>query len=171
MSDDNVIFKCLGEALSTDIKFIAIVKFKYYNSVGKEIKKKDPNKQIICLGKERIFLLQGDMQKIIDNFSYENIDGLEIDRKNLELFSIWVDPDGLSNIKAKKILVSAKFRSDVIKNIMCYYSIYYVTRYFQVKDIKVSVSAEVAVENNKKDKEPKKGLSKIYSQISTKNYE
>lgn len=163
-------FKCLGKSLKTEVKFIAIVKLKFMDSLGKEIKNVFPSgitKHLICFGKESISLLQGDMQQIIEKFTYEAIVGIEIDNKNLEVVSLWVQPSLMVNIKAKKITITAKFRADLIRNIMCYYSVYYMTTFFKVKEIKISIVNDIKEEN----KEKKKGLSRLYKQISDKNYE
>lgn len=167
------LFDSLGKSLNTEIKFVSIAKFRYFDELGKEIKTERSVgavvKNIICLGKDSCYILQGDLQKIIEEFYYENIEGIEIDQKNLDIFSIWVNPKYLKNIKAKKILVIAKFRADLIKNIMCYYSIFYMTKHYVVKEIKIALSKEI-VEDKKKN-EIKKGLSRYYHQISHRNYE
>lgn len=172
MSEDLSLFKCLGEALNTEVKFVAISKFKYYDVTGKEIKNVIKNlqgisKHIICLGRESIYILQGDMQRIVEKFEYEMIEGLEIDQKNFDVFSLWLDPKNMNNVKAKKITIIAKFRAEIIKNIMCYYSIYFMTTYFEVKEVMICLCNEL----DQKKEEAKKGLSRIYTQISNKDYE
>ncbi len=105
MVDTNVLIKCLGKSLKTDIKFIAICKFKFYDEFNKEIKytyDQSNNKQILCLGRDKVFLLQSDMNKIIESFTYESLNGIEIDSKNNETFNLWLDSKLIVNTKLKK---------------------------------------------------------------------
>lgn len=171
MVENSTLIKCLGKSLKTEVKYVSICKFRFYNSMGKEIKYQQDTtpKQILCLGRDNLFLIKGDMQKIIEKISYESFTGLEIETKNNENFSIWLEPSQLnSNSSIKRILIIAKFRAILIKNFLCYYSVYYMFKYFEIRELKVAIKQN-SVED--KNQEVKKGLSRIYKQISSKSYE
>lgn len=172
MSENNSLIKCLGKSLKTEIKFIAICKFRFYDELGKEIRYKSIDqgqKQIICLGRDRMFLIKGDMSKIIERLRYDSFNCIELETRNMDSFSLWVDTSLLDDAdsKLRRVVITAKFRGILVKNILCYYSVYYMTNYHEIRDLKMLLCKE---SDNKKE-EAKKGLSRIYKQVSTKNYE
>lgn len=199
MSDNhtNIITTCLGKALKTEIKFIAMSKFKFFADNSKDLKYKFDNntKQIVCLGKDSLFLLEGDLKNIVEKICYEYILAIEID-KNSETFSIIIDNYKIRNtklvninktktnnnlnnkcntnsvvnikkiLKLKRISVSTKFRGLLIKNILCYYNVYYMANYNILKNLHLSLKKD----NSETKTEKLKGISREFNQINLKNY-
>lgn len=201
-TNNNILLKCLSKSLKTEIKSISVCRVKFFDLSGndkKYIKEKfNFVKQIICLGVEKFYVLQGNLNMLIEIFNYEDIDGLEIDNKNPECFTIWFKTSGpFSKNKIKRIVVLAKYRGVFIKDIMCYYSIYYLIKHNYVKELNLALNkSEEGLSNsdingnilfkssenkdNNNNNNPlknslsspiKKGLSRIYKQINHRDYE
>ena len=169
----NSIIKCLGKSLKTELKAIAICRNKFFDKSGVEIKKEQGTfKQVLCMGLDKIYFLQGDLHHLIEYFEYEEIEGIEIDNKNQENFNLWLSiPTIGSRHKIKRILINAKFRGVLIKNLICYYSIYHQIKYADIKEIKLALSNYDLDVNIKEKLGIKKGISKYYKQIQAKGYE
>lgn len=167
----NSIINCLGKSLKTEIKSIAISKVTILDVSNIEILKQK-SKQVICLGVKRLFILQGDLKRLLEYIDYEEIEGLEIDNKNYEIFTIWLKGPSIgSRHKIKRIIVQARYRGVLIKNMICYYSIYYQLTYGEIRDIKLAISNYDNQEEIKEKLGIKKGLSRIYKQLNSKGYE
>lgn len=171
---NNAIISCLGKTLKTEIKFIAIISFKYINSntnketfpYGKD-KNVTTNKRVLTLGKNNIFILDQNMDKIIEEFTYDSLACVELDRKNPESCALYLR-NGALRAEINKVMVISKYREALIKSLMCYYSIYNMQKNFFVKDLRVVFGAEADVS---KPKAILKGIARKYRKIANKGYE
>lgn len=168
MSENINMFKCLGKSLNDDIKHISISKFKFFDKFLKENKdllnEENPQRHIICLSNNKAYILKGELEKEIYSFEYEAIDYIQIDYKN-ETVAIFLYDDTIN-----KILMKTKLKSELVKNIMCQYSLYYMKKYFIVKELRCrNINKVVEVEDVNAVK--KKGLHKIFNAINIKNYQ
>lgn len=172
MTEIDTLTKCLGKSLKTEIKFIAIVKTKFFSETLKEIKpggKRDHKNEILCLGRDNAYILENDMSKIIEIFSYEALRAVELDAKSQDMFYLHVHPGKLAT-KASKISVKAKFRGSLVKNFLCYFSVYYMQAYSEVRELRVMKPKDPSA-LAKTNQSQYTAMSKIYTKISTKNYE
>lgn len=173
MTELDTLTKCLGKSLKTEIKFIAIVKTRFWSEMLKEILpggKRESRHEILCLGRDNAYILEHDMSKIIEIFSYEALRAIELDSRLQDMFYLYLNPEKLST-KSAKINVKAKFRGSLVKNFLCYFSVYYMQTYSEVRELRVLRPNEQSSNDKKKDKEKYTAMSKIYTKISTKNYE
>jgi hypothetical protein len=182
-SEIDIINKSLGKSLKTDIKYVVIVSIRFYKIDNKEGFPTLPNgttsstgtqfdkstwKKILFISKEKIYILSEDMSRIIEQFRYENIKEIELDNKNSELATIYLR-DQLKNTKGMRFTVTCKYRGIFIKNLMCYYSVYFMHNFFSVKNLTVYTSAD-PIENKLKAAKLK-GLSSKYKLITQKSYD
>lgn len=170
MSLNNKIIDCLGKSLKSEIKSISICKVKYFDSKGNELKVADSNKKkILCISKDRTYILNEDLKHLQEYFFHNDIDGVEIDNKNIEIFVIWLIRRAFSSQKIHRVVILTKFRATLIKNYICYYSLYYAHFHHKFRELRLAYSIE---SNEKILVQPTlRGLSRIYSQISYKGYE
>lgn len=172
MSSNDILVKCLSKSIKTEIKSISVCKVKFIDSSGKELSKKNTikgMKQVLCLGVEKFYVLQGDLQELIEYLSYQEIEGIELDIKNNDCFIIWLKgPLPFSRHKIKRVLIYHKYRGQLIRDFMCYFSIYFMQKHSEIKELKLALSQLNEV---KPVKSGFKGLSKIYKQFTYKNYE
>lgn len=182
--DKNIIGICISKSLKSEVRYVAVVSIRFYNSNNNEInpanskndnKKenesygitKNSNEKILCLCKDKVFILTDKMENILESFSYEAIRSLELDVKN-ELFSMYLVSNTLKS-KAIKLLVNSKQRGMLVKSLMCYYSLHFMSNQYKVKMLRVIQNTFPEI--NAKDKNTKlKGLSYKYKELLYKSY-
>lgn len=165
MSENKNIYKCLGKSLNDDIKHVSISKFKFFDKFLVQNKDllSDETTHYFCLSNKKAYIIKGQLEIVIYTFEYEAIDYIQIDNKN-ETIGIFLFDD-----KINKILLKTQLKSELVKNIMCQYSLYYMKKYFIVKELRCrNINKIVEVEDVNAVK--KKGLHKIFNPINIKNY-
>lgn len=137
----NSIIRCLSKTLNSEIKFITIVSIKYISS-DSEIHKKPHvtgevinNDKIFCLGEEKVFILDDQMRRLEESFKYEAISHIKKEAKQECFLLIFKQGTKLKNPMTSKFLFTTKSRGNLLKNIMCYYSIYYMYKYALIKSL------------------------------------
>lgn len=136
MDVDSNLISAIGKVLNQKIKYICVVYMK-----------KNPNesgKVIFCLGEESFHICDEQM-RTKDDYNYEDIELIALDRRNIDQYFFHVKSNGLFGEK-KKLTFSSSPREKLIKNFMCYYSVYYMNRYAEIRDVKL---AELANETKK----------------------
>jgi len=134
MENENILVKNLGKALNTTIKFVAVAKI--YPKPDKK-SKIPPEEIFFCLGIKKVFILAIDLNKSKMVFDYPAIDYISIESgfQDKEIFYIYFKKTKQVNVELIKIY--SKFRANLIKNIMCYYSIYHMNQNAEIKDIPI----------------------------------
>jgi hypothetical protein len=171
----NILTKNLSNSLDTEVKFISFASFKFFNRHNREVKlsdKKekgsmDTGKFVIFLGTQKIIIMFDDMRKIVESFSYEHIYSVDIDQKAKDNFSIILRGE-LPQTGARHIVMTTSSRETFIKSLMCYYSIYFMTSYTEIKELRISLSnfpTEEEIAKHRRDP----GF-KIYQPIKYKDY-
>jgi hypothetical protein len=173
----NILTKNLSNALDSEVKYVSFASVKFFNRHNKEVKLTGDKKEkgvvenygkfVILLGTEKIIIAPEDMKKIIETFSYEHIYCIDIDQKMKEHFSIILRGE-LPQTSARSILLHTTCRESFIKSLMCYYSIYFMQKYTEIKELKVKLSnipSEEEVAKNRRDP-----AFKLYEPIKFKDY-
>jgi hypothetical protein len=151
----NSIIRCLSKTLNSEIKFITIVSIKYIysdNEMNKKIHVTGEvinNDKILCLSEEKVFILDEQMRKLEETFKYEAISHIKKEAKP-ECFLLFLKPGSkLKNPSISKFLFTTKSRGNLLKNFMCYYSIYFMYKYASVKSLIIkSEEVNLKLENN-----------------------
>lgn len=173
MEEDNILTECLGKALKTEIKFVTLVYPTFFTSLNKQIRLESiPNTHMmLCLGKECIFFVDNDKKIIIEQFCYSSLYYMEISQKNKKLFNIYLNVP-LQKCGASRITVINEFRGQLIKNIMCYYSVYFMFTNAEVKELKLFQLNDITSKYpQKKKKELDTDPLKKYKLIAHRFYE
>ena len=132
MSEINrdLIVKALGKALDTEIKYITLVVTK---AKIKDKARSVDKKIVICFGRSEIFILLESLDNIKARFEYSAITKVVLDKNYKNYLRIHLDP--LKYPKSKSFFLRVKDRGFFVKNLMCYYSIYYMKFYGIVCDL------------------------------------
>jgi hypothetical protein len=126
----DLIVKALGKALETEIKFITLVVTK---AKIKDKARSVDKKIIICFGRTKIFILLESLDSVKAEFEYSAIKKVVLDKNFKNYLRIHLDP--LKYPKSKSFFLRVKDRGFFVKNLMCYYSIYYMKYYGIVCDL------------------------------------
>jgi hypothetical protein len=171
----NILTKNLSNALDSEVKFISFTSLKFFNRHNREIKltdkrdkgSLDTGKFVLLLGTQKIVIMQDDMKKIIETFSYEHIHSVDIDQKAKETFSIFLRGE-LTQTGARHIVITTPSRETFIKSLMSYYSIYYMTKYTEIKELRISLSNFPTDEEIAKNR--REPAFKVYQPVKFKDY-
>lgn len=127
----DLVVKALGKALDTEIKFItlALTKSKPKNSKSKSVDKKI----IICFGRAKIFILLESLETVKAEFEYSSINKVVLDKSLRNYLRIHLDES--KHPKMRSFCLCLKDRGFFVKNLMCYYSIFYMSVYGEVKEL------------------------------------
>lgn len=157
----NIIALSLGKAMQTDIKYIT------YCFIRKKIDKDNPggvpNVPVIsCLGKDAVYFFRENFQKPFLIFRYSKIDHILIENKSKYTLMIVFndDKDFFCEATDKKdnnvkfalpyIHLTIPDRNYFIENLMCYYSVYYISEIKIMKElvIKKEINSFLAIYQN-----------------------
>ena len=148
MDVDKNLISSMGRALKKEIKYICIATIKINLTESKRI--------IFCLGQESFHIIDEHM-KSKEDFVYEDIEMIVLDRRNTDQFFMHVKGGGLF-AESRKLTFTSFPREKLIKNFMCYYSILYMFRYAEVRDLRLGeLLNETKKQLEKKENEKKKG--------------
>lgn len=185
MNEHNLLIKSLGKSIKTEIKHVSTCKIKFFNTNQKEIKYNFKNasykNEFFSLAKESIYILNDSLDEVIEVISYKEIEGLELDPKYNDWFYMYITTESHINPyknkekrrNLRKISIRVKSREYLVKNILCYYSIFFMWKENVIKDLKIIRSQVELTEKEKKQlkKTKNKGLSREFRQVSNKNYD
>jgi len=150
--NSNTMIKCLAKTLNSPIKFVTIVSIKYLNDddghkkqhVSGEVVN---NEKILCFGEELVFILDDNMTKLEETFKYEAISYIKKEAK-ADNFTLYLKSGTkLNNPSTTRLLFTTKQRADIMKNFMCYYSIYFMHKYAEVKSLVIR-SEEIEIKQD-----------------------
>lgn len=175
MEADNIIFKCLGKTLRTEIKYLANVKLICLNENNKPVDKESRESgslqkrpKVLCLAVDKVIILNQSMENFFDKIPYEVLSHIEIDKKSKDNFSLFIKPNTLMiHSKATKIIINSEFRGDLVKNFLCYHSVYYMTKYTIIRTMPLM---REKVEERKEENKESKAFTKL-KQRSFKLYQ
>jgi hypothetical protein len=130
-NERDLVIKALGKSLDTEIKFItlAMTKSKPTNSKAKSVDKKI----IICFGRSKIFILLESLESVKAEFEYSTIKKIVLDKNLRNYLRIYLDE--VKYPKMRSFFLCLKDRGFFVKNLMCYYSIYYMSFFGEVKEL------------------------------------
>ena len=167
MDVDTKLVKSFSIALKKEIKYICM---------ANRITKSKKERIIFCLGEESFHIIDDNLKEKSD-YAYENIETIILDRRNTDQFFIIVNEKKMFTSEKSKLQLCAFPRDKLIKNFMCYYSILYMFRYAEVRDLKMAeLLNESKKQLEKKEIENKKGkLGKTdqfgkYKMLTLKKY-
>lgn len=148
MDVDINLISSLSKALKREIKYICMA------TLQKNLK--ESVRIIFCLGQESFHIIDEHI-KTRQDYVYEDIELIILDRRNTDQFYMYVKGGGIFTESIKLQLRSFP-REKLIKNFMCYYSILYMFRYAEVRDLKLGeLTNESKKQLEKKENEKKKG--------------
>ncbi|MCQ2816946.1 MAG: hypothetical protein MJ252_06750 [archaeon] len=182
----NVLIKCLGKALGTNIKFICSGFLRFLGKNRKDITsqclgQKSSDVQIrlsvyVCLCEEKIMFLDHELQRIYECISYANIpyeDGVNIrpillDTKNKDWIYIPVDGnDPMINKDAEYLGIHMSNRNILLNNLLCYYTVFFEVNYYEIRSLSYDYTAGEPEETKVDDK---KQIQLKFKEYSIKNY-
>ena len=157
MDVDKNIITAISTALKEEIKFICLA-FQKKSLIDPSVK------VIFCLGQETFHILD-EFMKSKEDYSYEDIELIVLDRRHTDTFYIHVKAGGFL-AERKKLTFSSSPREKLIKNFMCYYSILYMFRYSEIRDLRFGeLTNETKKQLEKKENDMKKG-----KHVSSENF-
>ena len=149
MDVDKNLITAISVALKEEIKYICLA-FQKKNLIDPSIK------VIFCLGQQTFHILD-EFMKSKEDYSYEDIELIVLDRRYIDQFYIHVKA-GSFLAERKKLTFSSSPREKLIKNFMCYYSILYMFRYSEIRDLRLGeLTNETKKQLEKKENDMKKG--------------
>ena len=119
-ADSNLVVKALGKALDTEIKFITLGMSRAKPSNGQKSVEK---KIIICFGRTKVYILLESLNSVKAEFDYSHIVKVVLDKTLRNYLRIYLDE--IKYPKMRSFCICLKDRGFFVKNLMCYYSIYY----------------------------------------------
>ena len=136
--NSNTIIKCLAKTLNSPIKFVTVVSIKYINDNDGQKKQHVSgevvnNDKILCFGEELVFILDDNMSKLEETFKYDAISYIKKEAKPDYFLLYFKSGTKLNNPSTNRLLFTTKQRADIMKNFMCYYSIFNRCYYFYYK--------------------------------------
>ena len=132
MDENNCTYNCLGTMLNDKITYISVSmeqnlnKDHYLKNVtilDKEV--------VVCIGISKLYFLLNDFE-VKDSFEYKQVKEVLIDTVNTYRTMIILE-------NSKKIMINVKNRNELIKNLFCYYSIFYMEVYGEIKEIELRI--------------------------------
>jgi len=132
--NENIILKSISFSLNTQIKYITLAM-----TLGKC--KRNPSLMeekpiVILLGIEKFFVLLQDFKEIKFEFEYNAITKIYLHGNNPNAFMVCLDKDKIKwHKKYEAFHVYVKNRSNFIKSLICYHSIYNMKTYGEVLEL------------------------------------
>jgi hypothetical protein len=134
MDSDNQLLNSLTNTLNCQIKYLALANSSFYNDKNSLIQK---DNCIICLGTQKVFFLQDDLNKEILTVDYKLLRSIEEIKKND--FNLYIITNNISKLKedtvTRILITTSENRGALIKNFMCYYSVYFMENHFKVRSL------------------------------------
>jgi hypothetical protein len=158
MDSDNQLLNSLGKTLNCEIKYIAFATVSFHKEYEKNSEIEKSNISIICLGTQKIFFLEGDLGKEKFTITYNFLDSIKETKKNE--FELSLIPNTIylfkANPVARILIATSENRGALIKNFMCFYTLFYMQNKFVVKSLifeaqkDEKIVAKVAAEKSEK---------------------
>ena len=151
MDVDSNLISAISTSLNQKIKYMCVVFMKKTQL--------ESIKVIFCLGEESFHICDESM-KSKEDYKYEDIETIVLDARNLDQYFFFTTAGGIFGEK-KKLSFSSRPREKLIQNFMCYYSIYYMYRYAEIRELKLAqLENETKKQKEKRENELKnKGKS------------
>jgi len=168
MNEKNILFTSLGKAVSKNIQFLTQIII----DITKEGQnQKDQKKVMFCLADDQLILLDLNMEKI-ETIEYENMKSVILhkhpNQKNKinSKISIFLYEKS-QTLELNEIKLISDERNYLTKNLLCFYSVFYLYSKNEVKDlfldIKIHIPKNYEDDTNKKDINKKAPNSGFYN--------
>jgi len=137
MNEKNILFSSLGKAVSSNIKYMTLIEV--------EINKTQPLEIIFCVSKDQVFLLKTNSSseekyELYERINYEIMENIYFQKNQNQnhkintKFSLFLNEESeLQKLKELKFITDN--RAMVIKNILCFYSVYYLNTKNEYKNL------------------------------------
>jgi len=149
----SIIEIAIGKFLKTEIKFISTVTQKQITtSMTRKDEVKDLSR-VICIGLENIYIFSEDFNELLLTVKFEEITGLIIsdDNKFIKI-----------KYKSGDIVLIIRKKKEFMEKLCSYYMIYYMEKYCEIKEIKVTKKSDFFRNLDDKHNFQKKKMEDFY---------